>query len=87
MLLCCTVCIVGAVQRYFESRRRHWRESTATDPRSQERVAQQSLRRRIRSRQQRVYTCILCVFLDLLCFYLMHMYSSITAVRRWARKK
>ena len=45
---------VGAVQRYFESRRRNWRESSSTDPQSQERVAHQSLRWRIRSRQQRV---------------------------------
>ena len=40
---------VGAVQRYFESQRRNWRESCSTDPQSQERVAHQSLRRCIRS--------------------------------------
>ena len=54
--------VIGAVQRYFESQRRNWRETTATDPGTQKRVAHQTLRRRIRSRQQRVWLDELNVF-------------------------
>ena len=43
---------IGAIQRYFESRRRNWREST--DQSQQDRVAKQSKCRRVRSRRLRV---------------------------------
>ena len=46
--------VIGAVQRYFESRRRHWRETTATDDQTVERVTNQTVRRGVRSHQQRV---------------------------------
>lgn len=42
----------GAIQRYFESRRRNWRE--LTDPSQQQRVKKQARNRRIRSRRLRV---------------------------------
>lgn len=42
----------GAIQRYFESRRRCWRE--ATDPSQQQRVSHQNKHRKVRSRKQRV---------------------------------
>ena len=44
---------IGAVQRYSESRRRTWRESSM-DSEVKRKVSQQANRRRIRSRQQRV---------------------------------
>ena len=43
--------MLEAIQRYFESRRRLWRESTAPN---QERVLEQSKKRRIRARKDRV---------------------------------
>ena len=46
----------GAIQRYFESRRRSWREMT--DPAQQKRVSLQNKRRKIRARKQRVCACI-----------------------------
>lgn len=42
---------IEAIQRYFESRRRVWRESVALD---QRRVIEQNKRRRIRARKERV---------------------------------
>ena len=47
----CFFCI-GAIQRYYESRHRSWREST--DPTQQQRVARQAKNRRSRSRKLRV---------------------------------
>lgn len=42
-----------AIQRYFESRRRSWRETT--DPTQQQRVTLQNKRRKVRARKQRLY--------------------------------
>ena len=51
----------GAIQRYFESRRRSWRETT--DPTQQQRVTLQNKRRKVRARKQRVCMSV-CTCLD-----------------------
>lgn len=60
------IIVAEAIQRYFESRRRLWRESVAPD---QDRVAQQSKKRRIRARKERVIICTgVIVSLQSICF-------------------
>ena len=51
---------LGAIQRYFESRRRCWRE--LTDPAQQDRVLKQAKSRRVRACKQRVSHELLCSF-------------------------
>ena len=42
---------IEAIQRYFESRRRNWRESNSSD---QGKIMAQSKKRRVRARMERV---------------------------------
>ena len=78
-----TIEILGAVQRYFESRRRNWRESSS-EATSQDRVTKQAIKRRKRSRQQRVsYSTELLdiVVVEVLSFFTC--FSSTIGVKRW----
>ena len=63
----------GAVQRYFESQRRGWRETT--DPAQQERVSFQNKRQKLRARKQRVCVCISSVIgFAFVCHVYVFMY-------------
>ena len=66
---------IGAIQRYFESRRRNWREATTGD---KEKVTVQAKKRRCRSRKDRVCQ-ILIIIME---YFIFHFYSYLSVAAK-----